>query len=297
MRDAVPRLRAFNRFMGRELGFAHEHFLGRGRPYGQSRLLYEIGVRGATVRELRLRLRLDSGYLSRMLRALEGEGLVSVEPYHADRRTRVALLTRAGKAELRSLDQASNRVAHSWLAGLDPAQSVRLLRSIAEVQHLLLCARVRIGLADPASAAARDCLRQYYGELDRRFDGGFRPGVEAGSELAAYRRPHGRFYLARLPSGEVVGCAGLRLLGDGLGEIKRMWVAPQARGAGVGRQLLLAVEQGAARQRLRVLRLDTHSSLREAIALYVAAGYRAIRRYNDNAYAQRWFEKRLAAKA
>jgi DNA-binding MarR family transcriptional regulator len=296
MQPAIRAIRVFNRFMGRELGLAQERFLGRPRPYAESRLLYEIGTGGATLRELRSRLGLDSGYLSRLLRALEASRLAKVSAHDADRRSRVAMLTAAGRAELRLLDRASNRVAGSWLAGLDRAESDRLLACLGEVRRLLLGARLRLVPVDPADAGARDCLLQYYGELDRRFRGGFDAGAEAGSGLDAYRGTQGRFYLARLPSGEAVGCVGLRFLGDGVGEIKRMWVAPRARGAGVGARLLRAVEHEAAKRRLRLLRLDTNGALREAIALYRGAGYREIGRYNDNAYAQHWFEKRLPAR-
>ena len=71
-------LRRFNRTYTQRIGALDESFLGLGMPLREARLVFEIGASGASVRELRDRLGLDSGYLSRMLRALEDRGLVEV---------------------------------------------------------------------------------------------------------------------------------------------------------------------------------------------------------------------------
>ena len=83
------------------------------------------------------------------------------------------------------------------------------------------------------------------------------------------------------------------IFSPGVGEIKRMWVAPQVRGRGVGRKLLGALEHAARERRLLTVRLDTHASLAEALHLYRTSGYREIPRFNDNPYAHHWFEKTL----
>ena len=76
--DAVPVLRRFNRSYTQRIGVLGESYLDTGRPLGASRVLFEVGADGARVAELRRRLGLDSGYLSRLLRQLEQEGLVTV---------------------------------------------------------------------------------------------------------------------------------------------------------------------------------------------------------------------------
>ena len=145
--------------------------------------------------------------------------------------------------------------------------------------------------AEPAdSPDAIGCVRAYFAELAARFEGGFDPGSKgfAGGPEA------GEFFLARR-HGRVVGCGALRALEPGLYEIKRMWVAPEARGAGVGKALLAFLEDRArARGAVRLV-LDTNKSLAEARTLYARAGYREIARYNDTPYADFWFEKRLSA--
>jgi ribosomal protein S18 acetylase RimI-like enzyme len=104
--------------------------------------------------------------------------------------------------------------------------------------------------------------------------------------------PHGRFLLARQDA-RAVGCGGVRRLSHDTAEIKRMWVDPAARGLGVGRSLLAALERGAVELGCRAVRLDTAASLTEALALYRSAGYAEIPSYNDNPYAAHWLEKRV----
>ena len=72
-----------------------------------------------------------------------------------------------------------------------------------------------------------------------------------------------------------------------------MWVAPTARGLGIGRRILTALEAETARRGSRVLRLETNGSLTEAIALYRSSGYAEVDAFNDEPYAHHWFEKRL----
>src|SRR3712207_5527716 len=95
----VEQVRRFNRTVTQRVGALNDRFLARDRPLALSRLLWEIGTEGAEVVMLRSRLGLDSGQLSRMLRALEGNGLVTVMPSAADGRVRVARLTPAGLDE------------------------------------------------------------------------------------------------------------------------------------------------------------------------------------------------------
>src|SRR5919201_3484563 len=106
MSDAmVDQVRRFNRVVTERVGVLNDRFLGRARPLGEARLLWEIGVDGCELRLLRARLGLDSGYLSRLLRSLEAAGLVTVTASDSDRRIRPAHLTAAGRAESAALDE------------------------------------------------------------------------------------------------------------------------------------------------------------------------------------------------
>ena len=94
--------------------------------------------------------------------------------------------------------------------------------------------------------------------------------------------------------GEPVGRAALKLHGDHTpAEVKRMWVDESARGLGLGRRLLVAVEEHARHHHAPALRLETNASLNEAITLYRSAGYREVPAFNDEPFADHWFYKRL----
>ena len=288
----VGRIRAFNRTVTRRLGVLNEKYLGRDRPYVESRLLFEIGAHGATARELRQRLGMDSGFLSRLLRALETRDLATTQPSAEDARVKAVCLTRAGLAELRKIDALSDKLAQSMLDSLDETQTQRLVAAMSEVERLLRASSVEMAPDDPAGAEARYCLERYFAELDARFPGGFDRSRGHSSDLPDYTAPRGCLLVARL-FGEPIGCGALRTLAPGVGEIKRMWVSPDARGLGLGRRLLSELEQAARKRRMHTLRLDSNGSLAEALQLYRSAGYREIERFNDNPYAQHWFEKAL----
>src|SRR5919197_5197891 len=114
MSDAmVDQVRRFNRVVTERVGVLNDRFLGRARPLGEARLLWEIGLDGCELRLLRARLGLDSGSLSRLLRSLEAAGLVELSASAADRRIRVARLTAAGRRERATLDGRSDRLAQS----------------------------------------------------------------------------------------------------------------------------------------------------------------------------------------
>lgn len=289
----VEQVRQFNRTVTQRIGVLNDAFLSRDRPLGQARLLWEIGQAGdGDVRSLRSRLDLDSGYLSRLLRSLEADGLVVVEPSRTDGRVRIARLTKAGRAERTLLDRRSDELAGSILQPLSRDQRVRLVEAMAEVNRLLLASTVDISVQDPRRPAARACLAAYVNELADRFDGGFDPERSISATDEQLTPPAGLFLVATM-YGDPVGCVGLKLHGRRPAEIKRMWVAPTARGLGLGRRLLTEIERLATEHGVRTLRLETNRSLTEAIGLYRAAGYREVSPFSQEPHAHHWFEKRL----
>jgi ribosomal protein S18 acetylase RimI-like enzyme len=290
----VPRVRRFNRTVTQRLGALDDRFLARDRSLGEARLLWEIGPDGRDVRSLRTDLDLDSGYVSRLLRSLEADGLVTVEATESDRRVRRAHLTRLGLTERSILDRRSDELAASMLEHLSESQRLRLVEAMAQVELLLTATMVKVAPVDPSHPHARHCLREYFTELDRRFDVGFDPQNSIPADADDLRLPSGVLLVATLRS-EPVGCGALKLHGDQPAEIKRMWVAPTTRGLGLGRRLLSELERHAAEHGARQVRLETNRALTEAIALYRAAGYREVPPFNDEPYAHHWFERDLSA--
>jgi DNA-binding MarR family transcriptional regulator/GNAT superfamily N-acetyltransferase len=288
----VAQVRQFNRLVTERVGALDDHFLSRNRPLGEARVLWEIGPDGCDVRALRSRLNLDSGYLSRLLRSLEQAGLATVEPNEHDRRIRTVRLTEAGLAERAVLDERSDALAKSFLAPLNAVQRERLVAAMDDVERLLTAAMVDIRVTDPADPEARYCMREYFAELDRRFDVGFDPAASISADDDELRPPAGLLLVATLRT-EPIGCGALKFHDGAPTELKRMWVASSARGLGVGRRLLTELEREAARHGSRIVRLETNQSLTEAIALYRSSGYVEVAPFNDEPYAHHWFEKRL----
>ena len=285
-------LRRFNRTYTQRIGALDESFLGLGLPLGAARLVFEIGEAGATARELRSRLGLDSGHLARQLRRLEDDGLVVVAPDPGDRRRRTVRLTTKGRALRRRLDDRSEQLAEQLIAPLTDRQRQRLTDALATADLLVRAATVEIRRVHPADPVAVSAVGHYFRELDERFPTGFDPGDAPDHEAMA---PGSGAFVVATSDGEPVACGGVQALGPGIGEIKRMWVHPGWRGAGLGSRLLRHLEEVAAELGNTEVRLDTNGTLVEAIAMYDRAGYRRIDRYNDNPYAEAWFAKELTA--
>src|SRR5689334_17052816 len=222
--EHIVQVRRFHRLVTQRAGALDDHFLGRDRPLGESRVLYEIGPRGADLRDLRARLGLDSGYLSRIVQKLKAAGLIEVRTGPRDERVRTAYLTRAGLAEVEEMNRRSDDVAESILTPLGEAQRQRLVDAMAEVHRLLQAVGVRIERVDPAIESARWCVQQYFSELASRFEAGFDPAQSIPTTDAELRSPLGAFLVASV-DGEPVACGGVKLTAPGVGSLKRMWVA------------------------------------------------------------------------
>jgi DNA-binding MarR family transcriptional regulator/GNAT superfamily N-acetyltransferase len=288
----ISQVRRFNRTVAERVGVLNDRFLGRGRPVGQARVLWEIGHEGHDVRRLRSQLGLDSGYLSRLLQALQTDGLVTVEPQQSDKRVRTVRLTPAGRDECALLDRRSDELAASLLQPLTYAQRTRLVTAMSEVERLLTAASVTITTADPEHPHARHCMQEYAAELDRRFEAGFDAAQSNVARPDELRPPAGLLLVAYL-HGQPIGCGALKFQPGAPTHLKRMWVAESARGLGLGRRLLQELERQAALNGATVLHLETNRALTAAISMYSSAGYTEVEAFNDEPYAHHWFEKHI----
>jgi DNA-binding MarR family transcriptional regulator len=289
--NPVSRFRRFARAVTREVGALDTSFLGRGRPLGSARVINAIGSGRSDVAELRAYLGLDSGLMSRLLRSLEEEGLIRTTSHPDDARRRITALTATGMTEFRAYEALSDRRAASFL---DRAPN---RDALLDAMDLIAAAFGRDGVVieeiDPADEAARYCLGRYYNELDARFPDGFEVARSCDPDAEAMIRPRGAFFVA-MSDGLPVGCVALKGEDGGHAEIKRLWVDRGARGLGLARRLMAAAEDAAKELAIDVLRLDTNSALPEAERFYRAAGWTQIERYNDNPYAEVFFEKSVA---
>jgi DNA-binding MarR family transcriptional regulator/GNAT superfamily N-acetyltransferase len=288
----IEQVRSFNRTVTERIGVLDDHFLGRSHPLGEARLLWEIGEQGAEVRDLRSRLGLNAAYVNRLLRTLEGQDLVVVGASRDDGRVRRVQLSEAGLRERAELDRRADALASSLLEPLGGSQRARLVAAMAQVERLLIASQVTIAPADPTSPDVQLCFERYFAELGERFEAGFDPALSIPAQAHELTPPAGLVLIARL-RGEPAGCGALKFHEHAPAEIKRMWVAPGARGLGLGRRLLEALEQHAREAGVTVLHLETNRTLVEAIQMYRACGYREVAAFSDEPYAHHWFEKRL----
>ncbi|MEO8688529.1 MAG: GNAT family N-acetyltransferase [Solirubrobacteraceae bacterium] len=146
---------------------------------------------------------------------------------------------------------------------------------------------LRFVVTSSAHPPATDLLGALYDEYDAAAGRILRGGPSA--EPSDFTPPRGTFLLA-YEHDQAVACGGLKTLGPGVAEVKRMYVVPRARRRGVGRALLIALEDHARSMRFASVRLDCE---RHNWPLYRAAGYVEIGDYNDNPFADHWAEKHL----
>jgi GNAT superfamily N-acetyltransferase len=156
---------------------------------------------------------------------------------------------------------------------------------------------VQIHPEPPGSAVAAAVLTAYFRDIVSRHHRRAATDAEVAAAMRAEPSddlcPPGGLLLVARCDGTVLGCAGLRLLPAGLGEVTRVFVLPRARRQGVGQRLLAAVEDAARRQQVTRLRLDTSDYLTEARRLYLRNGYQATAPFSDVQVANLWFEKAL----
>lgn len=164
---------------------------------------------------------------------------------------------------------------------------------IDSTERLPIASQVRIEVTDPREPDARYCLRCYFEELARRFDGGFDPARSISASDEEMTPPDGLLLVARL-QGVPAGCGALKLHPETrIGEIKRMWSSPEMRGLGLGRRMLEHLTGEAAARGMQMLRLETNHCLTEARRLYETAGFIEVAAFSNEPYAHHWFQRPL----
>ncbi|QBY02554.1 GNAT family N-acetyltransferase [Rhodophyticola sp. CCM32] len=290
-KDDITRVRNFGRSVAVEVGALEDSFLNRGRPLGSARVLNAIGLGYENVADLRAFLKLDTGLLSRLLRGLEAEDLIDTIPNPDDRRSRITHLTAKGKTEFEIYERLSDERAAKILDRHKEAR--RLLEAMDIVTIALSRDDIVFEEVDYASDIATICLNAFAAELSKRLNLEFDLKKSGDPELSQMKHPHGTFVVARL--GDMpVGCVGVKGRGSSSAEIKRMWIAPVARGLGLARRMMSAAEEAAYAMGIRKLRLDTNNTLFEAVGLYRNMGWVEIDRFNDDPYPDLFFEKHLS---
>ena len=185
-----------------------------------------------------------------------------------------------------TIDRRSDKRAASLLEPLSAEQRERLVAAMRDVERLLTAASVEIRHIDPGHADAKYCIAEYVAELnrrarERRTSRVFDPAVGATAHPHELRHPAGAFFVAYL-HGNAVGLGGSSTVAIAPAEIKRMWIAPDARGLGLGRRLLTSWRRMRARGWLGVAHIETSAVSTEALSLYRSSGWVEVQRFNDD---------------
>lgn len=289
--QATARIRRLNRAVTRETGALDTSYLGRGRPLGAARVLHLCTPEGTDVAQIRAALDLDSGLLSRLLRSLEAEGLIETRADPADRRCRIACLTPPGQAERAAYERLNDALATRLLSRA-PRLRDDILSAADLIANILNADQIQITRADPDAPEVAAALSAYAAFLTATIpDEGPNPIPLPLPDAPAYRPPHGAVLLAR-SDGLTLGTVSLHPLAPGLGEVKRLYIAPSARGLGLARRLMRAIEDEARTLGYRRLKLDTNGILTRAVALYRSEGWQDCEPYSPFP-ATCWFTKAL----
>ena len=274
-------VRRFGRFYTQRIQALQEAYLDTGRSLAESRVLYELATRdGPTAAELGRELGLDSGYLSRIVRRFEAEGLLAKARSGEDGRAQVLHLTAQGRAAFAPLDARQDALVAELLAGLPDAAATELVEAMRRIETLL------------GGAPSRGWLLR-----------GFRPG-DLGWVVARHGALYAQEYgwsqefevlVARIVTeamenfnparegawiaerdGVPVGSVFLVRVDDETAKLRLLIVEPSARGLGIGARLVDECTSFARRAGYRHITLWTHSVLEGARRLYARAGYRIV---------------------
>jgi DNA-binding MarR family transcriptional regulator/GNAT superfamily N-acetyltransferase len=280
----VPDIRAFNRFYTGRIGLLDEHFADGPLSLAEARVLYEIDARGhTTARELMRALRMDRGYLSRILRKFADADLTAMSPTIGDRRSNQVALTSDGDLIVDRLNQQSDDAVEAMIHRLTRAQRAELAGAMRTIRTLL-------GDELPASPVV---LRPHrLGELGwlihRQgliYNQQFGWSIEFEALIAkiyheyeaAPVSPPKMLWVAER-GGQVVG--SIFVLPSegrpGTAQLRMLYVEPEARGLGIGRTLVDQVVTFSRDNGYERVRLWTQSILESARKIYTAAGFEKV---------------------
>jgi DNA-binding MarR family transcriptional regulator/GNAT superfamily N-acetyltransferase len=281
----IEAVRRFNRFYTRQIGLLREGLLRSPFTLAEARVIYELAQRAqTTATELGQELGMDAGYLSRIVRELEGRGLIERRPSDLDRRRQLLSLTDRGREAFAELDTASRGEIEALLVALPVEDQRRLEASMRVIERVLGAGpepRVPYLLRPPRSGDFGWVVHRHgvlyaeeYGwdetfealvaEIVADFIRNFDPKRERAWIAERDGENVGSVFLVRHPERE--GVAKLRLL----------LVEPKARGLGIGRRLVQECTRFARQAGYRAITLWTNSVLEAARRIYEREGYRLV---------------------
>jgi DNA-binding MarR family transcriptional regulator/N-acetylglutamate synthase-like GNAT family acetyltransferase len=287
--DRIARIRRFNRFYTSRIGVLEEKLLRSPYSLTEARVIYELARQGtATATQLGGELRLDAGYLSRILRGFRARGLIEGRASPDDGRRILLSLTAGGREAFARLDAASADEVRTLLSDLAPPERERLVGAMDEIEDLLGPRAPRLELLRPDAGVLLRPPRpgdlgwvvhrhgvlyaEEYG-WDERFE------ALVAEIMATFVRTFDpareRCWIAER-DGKVLGSVFLVRVSDDVAKLRCLLVEPEARGLGIGTRLVNACADFARKSGYRRVVLWTNSVLVDARRLYERAGFRKV---------------------
>jgi DNA-binding MarR family transcriptional regulator/N-acetylglutamate synthase-like GNAT family acetyltransferase len=291
--DYIALIRHFNRFYTRLIGLITGHYLDSPYSLTEARVLYELANQTEpTATAINNELRLDAGYLSRILNGFSKSGLIVKTASRNDGRASILSLTEKGRQAYEDLNSRSQTGIQSLLEPLSASDQDRVIRSMQSIEALLNDKKPErpaspIIIRPPVPGDMgwvvkrhAELYAQEYG-WDEKFE-----GLVAGivSDFVKNFDPsRERCWIAE-QDGENVGCIFLVKLDDRTAKLRMLLVDPQTRGMGLGGKLVDECVQQARRFGYKNMVLWTNSILHSAIHLYTKAGFHKVSEEPEHAY-------------
>lgn len=281
MDAATDAVRSFNRFYTHLVGALDPRFLGSELSLAEARLLFEIARADQPVAaDMQAALGLDAGYLSRVLRGFESDGLIERTRGKDDSRRRPISLTTEGRSLVAAIDKRQRDRIEKMLAHLGTIERADLVSALGATRALLDADRAShftirtFRTGDMGLIAARQAIvyEEAYGwgrpleVIEGAVTTAFLRDFKPGREQCWIAEAHGVMAGSILVTDEGGGLARLRLL----------YVEPFARGRGLGGTLVRTCVAFARETGYRAMTLWTHTVLESARRIYAAEGFRLI---------------------
>ncbi len=279
----IAAIRRFNRFYTRQIGVLEESLLHSPFSLTEARIIYELAHHEQTTAAvLADELKLDAGYLSRILRDFDKRGLIDKQPSESDGRQTVLRLTEAGQGEFAVLNTRSRNQIEAMLGTLSMVDQNRLTDAMQTIESLLGSTPERSVpyLLRPHQPGDMGWVVQRHGVLyntEYSFDETFE-GLVAGivSEFIQHYDPkRERVWMAEM-DGDIVGSVFLVRKSDEVAKLRLLLVEPKARGFGIGKRLVAECVRFARQTGYRKITLWTNNVLLAARSIYQSAGFQLV---------------------
>jgi len=291
MREAIGQVRRFNRFYTGQIGVVSEHLLKSAYSLAEARVLYELAHRGQpTASEVAAALRLDQGYLSRILRRFQKDGLLARTKSGDDARARFLSLTPKGRRTMNALEARSDVEVCALLRRVPVGARQRLTSAMRAIEDVLGPqdeSKTPFLLRGPQPGDLGWIVSRHgvlYAQ-EYRYDWRFEALVATivGEFVAHHDPKHERCWVAE-KDGEVAGSVFLVRASEKVAKLRLLYVEPNTRGQGIGARLIDECIRFARQAGYRKLSLWTQSELLAARRLYEKAGFARIKKVPHDSF-------------